>query len=165
MSPDLAAEFEHLNTRVDAMIDRVTTYAPDVQDAPVGKSYSPLKAVEHMFLVDKDYVKLVEGFDKAKFAGKGGKPTLFYRFILRGMAKPASFAAPTLKKFSPDNAMPLEDSAKKWRDSRAKLIAHMANFSDDEGAIKHALFGLMSPRDFFILLEKHQDYHDVRLPS
>ncbi len=165
MSPDLAAEFEHLNSRVDAMIDRVATYAPDVQDAPVGKSYSPLRAIEHMYLVDKDYVKLVEGFDKAKFAGKGGKPTFFYRFILRGMAKPASFAAPTLKKFSPDNAMPLEDSAKKWREARAKLIAHMANFGDDEGAIKHALFGLMSPRDFFIILEKHQDYHDVRLPK
>ena len=165
MSPDLAAEYEHLNTRVDVMIDRVKGYSPETQSAPVGKSYSPLKALEHMYLVDKDYVKLAGAFDKAKFVGKSGKPTFFYRFILRGMAKPASFAAPTIKKFSPDSAMPLDESAKKWREARAKLIAHMANFGDDEGAIKHPLFGLMSPRDFFILLEKHQDYHDVRLPS
>jgi hypothetical protein len=165
MSPDLAAEYEHLNTRVDGMIDRVAAYSPEVQAAPVGKSYSPLKAVEHMYLVDKDYVKLAEGFDKAKFAGRSGKPTFFYQFILRGMAKPANFAAPTLKKFSPESAVLLEESAKKWREARSKLIAHMGNFGDDEGAIKHPLFGLMSPRDFFILLEKHQDYHDVRLPS
>ena len=147
------------------MIDRVAAYAPEVQNAPVGKSYSPLKALEHMYLVDKDYVKLVGGFDKAKFAGKSGKPTFFYRFILKGMAKPASIAAPTIRKFSPDSAMSLDESAKKWREARAKLISHMGNFGDDEGAIKHPLFGLMSPRDFFIILEKHQDYHDVRLPS
>jgi hypothetical protein len=165
MSPDLAAEFKHLDTRLEAMIERIKEYSPEVQAAPVGKSYSPLKTLEHMFLVERDYAKMASAFDKIKFAGKTGKPSFMYRFVLKGMAKPANTAAPTIKKFSPDSSMSLEDSARQWRTERAKLVSHLSAFDDNVSAIKHPLFGHLSPRDVFIIQEKHQDYHEARLPK
>lgn len=165
MSPDLTAEFAHLDTRTDAFVERVRSYPPEVQTAPFGKSYSPLKAVEHMYLVEKSYVELTQKFNRAKYAGKKGKPGFFYGFVLKNMAKPSNFAAPTLKKFVPESAMALEDAAAQWREERAKLVAHLAQFDDDAVALKHPFFGPLSPRDMFILAEKHQDYHGLRLPN
>ena len=81
------------------------------------------------------------------------------------MAKPSTVAAPALKKFEPGTTMPLEESGAKWRENRAKLVKHLSAFDDSEAAMKHPFFGLLSPRDLFILLEKHQDYHSVRLPN
>ena len=165
MSPDLTAEFAHLETRSEGFVQRVRSYPPEVQSAPVGKSYSPIKAVEHLYLVEKSYVELAAKFDKAKFAGTKGKPSFFYRFVLKNMAKPSNTASPTLKKFEPAQAMPLEEAATKWREERAKLVAYLAEFDDDDAALKHPLFGPLSPRDMFILTEKHQDYHGLRLPN
>jgi hypothetical protein len=116
-------------------------------------------------LVEKEYVKMAEGTDRAKYAGKSGKPSFMYRFVLKGMAKPAAVAAPTLKKFSPESGISVEESAKQWREQRAMLVSHLSAFGDNDGAIKHPMFGLLSPRDMFIIQEKHQDYHDARLPS
>ena len=165
MSPDLTAEFAHLDARADGFVERVRSYPPEVQSAPVGKSYSPQKAVEHMYLVERSYGELAVKFDKAKFAGKKGKPGFFYRFVLKNMAKPSNTASPTLKKFEPQHTMPLEEAATKWREERAKLVAYLAGFGDDDAALKHPLFGPLSPRDMFILAEKHQDYHGLRLPN
>ena len=165
MSPDLIAEFEHLDKRTDAILSRVGAMSPEAQATPFGKSYSPLRTIEHMYLVEKGYVDIAMKFDRAKFSGKKGKLTFMYKFVLKGMAKPSNIAAPTIKKFSPDSGMSLEESSRKWRENRMKLIQHLSGFGDDEAAMKHPLFGLMSPRDVFILLEKHQDYHDVRLPK
>lgn len=165
MSPDLTAEFEHLDRRLDHMVNRVGAYAPEVQSAPVGKSYSPLKAVEHMYLVERLYVDMMKKFDRAKYAGRMGSPWFTYNFVLKNMAKPSNTAAPTLKAFSPDGAMPLAESASLWREERKKMIDQLEPFDDNQAAIKHPFFGFLSPRDLFILLEKHQDYHDVRLPA
>ncbi|MEI8282644.1 MAG: hypothetical protein WCG75_09595 [Armatimonadota bacterium] len=165
MSPDLTAEFAHLDSRLDRFVERVGAYSPEVQAAPFGKSYSPLKAVEHMYLVDKGYVGFVAKFNKGKFAGKEGKPNFFYRFVLKSMTKPSNQAAPTIKKFSPESAMSLEESTRNWKEERAKFVQYLSGFGDSEVAMKHPFFGLLSPRDIFILLEKHQDYHDVRLPN
>ena len=165
MSPDLIAELEYLDKRLDTMVQRVGEYPSDVQLAPVGKSFAPLKVVEHMYLVEKAYVEFASKSTKAKLAGKTGKVNLVYGFVLKNMAKPSNSAAPTLRKFSPNNSMALETSAKRWREERAKLVQHLSDFGDNDAAIKHPIFGLMSPRDVFILLEKHQDYHDVRLPK
>ncbi len=165
MSPDLTAEFAHLDSRIDRFVERVGGYSPEIQAAPFGKSFSPLKAVEHMCLVDKGYVDLVAKFNKEKYAGKVGKPNFFYRFVVKSMTKPSNQAAPTIKKFSPESAMPLEESTLKWKEQRAKIVQHLSQFGDNDVAMKHPFFGLMSPRDIFILIEKHQDYHDVRLPK
>ena len=164
MSPDLTAEYAHLDTRTDGFITRVRSFPPEVQTAPVGKSYSPLKVVEHMYLVERSYVELAEKFDRQKYACKKGNASFIYKFVLKNMAKPSNFAAPTLKKFVPQQAMPLDDSTAKWKAERAKLVAHLSQFNDDDAAINHPLFGLLSPREMFILEEKHQDYHGVRLP-
>jgi len=165
MSPDLTAEFAHLDSRLDRFVERVGQYSPEVQAAPFGKSYSPLKAIEHMYLVDKDYVDFLAKFQKEKYAGKVGKPNFFYRFVLKSMAKPSNQAAPTIKKFTPESAMSLEESTQKWKEERAKIVQHLSTFADNDVAMKHPFFGLLSPRDIFILVEKHQDYHDVRLPK
>jgi hypothetical protein len=165
MSPDLTAEFQHLDTRTDAMVDRVRAYPPEVQNKPVDKSYSPLKAVEHMYLVERMYVDQIDKFDKAKYAGKVGKPWFTYHFVLKNMAKPANTASPTIKAFSPDGTMTLDESAANWREQRAKLITLLGDFDDNQAAIKHPFFGFLSPRDLFILLEKHTDYHEARLPK
>ena len=118
-----------------------------------------------MFLVDRSYVEFAAKFDKTKSGGKPGKPSFIYRYVLRSLAKPSNFASPTLKRFEPENAMPLEEAANKWRDERAKLVAYLENFDDNEAALKHPFFGLLSPRDMFILSEKHLDYHGLRLPT
>ena len=165
MSPDLTAELAHLDSRIDRFSERVGAYTPEVQSAPFGKSFSPLKAVEHMYLVEKEYVGFVSKFRKEKYAGKVGKPNFFYRFVLKNMAKPSNHVAPTIKKFVPDSAMPLEEATQKWKEERAKLVQHLSEFGDNDVAMKHPFFGLLSPRDIFILMEKHQDYHDVRLPN
>ena len=65
----------------------------------------------------------------------------------------------------PKNELEVEDSIAKWKSCRAQIIKYVQEFDDDAAAIKHPFFGLMSPYDLFLLLEKHQDYHDARLPS
>jgi len=64
----------------------------------------------------------------------------------------------TLKSSCPTTRFPRRGSDQ-MEGERAKLVAHLAQFSDDDAAIKHPFFGLLSPRDMFILEEKHQDYH------
>ena len=118
-----------------------------------------------MYLVEKDYVNFMSKFQNEKYAGKVGSPNFIYRVVLKSMAKPSNHVAPTVKKFSPESAMPLEESTRKWKEERAKIVQHLNSFGDNDVALKHPLFGRLSPRDIFILIEKHQDYHDVRLPK
>jgi hypothetical protein len=165
MSPDLIAEFEHLDTRTDIMVGRVRAMSEEVQQTPVGKSFSPLKALDHMAVLEASYVKYTQKSNPAKLKGRKGKPNFFYGLVLKSMRKPVGKTSPTPKMFMPHGGMSIDESEKLWKERRAKLVQLISPFGDDDAAMKHPFLGYLSPRDIFILLEKHQDYHDARLPS
>jgi hypothetical protein len=164
MSPTLQSKFQILNERSNKMVDRVRAYNPTLQNAPVGRSFSPVHALEHMAMTEKLYADLTTKTDLVSLEGKQGKPNFIFRFILKAMAKPAGRVSPTIKDFTPTGVIGLEESAKLWSERRNRVVEHLSRFQDDQAALKHPLFGMLSPNDVFNLLNKHQDYHDIRLP-
>lgn len=165
MSPSLLAEYEHLTTRLDQMVERIKQLPSDTQRTPVGKSFSPEKALEHMAVLEKSYVDLAAKTDREAMKGKKGKPNFIFPLVLKSMSKPASSASPTPRMFQPSGAMSIEESAKLWRERRMQLLEYLKQFDDDDACLKNPLMGRLSPRDLYVLLERHQDYHDARLPE
>lgn len=165
MSPSLAAEFDHLGTRLDQMIERIKALPSDVQRAPVGKSFSPIKALEHMAITEKSYVELAKKTVAAKLVNRKGKPNFLYGLTLKALSKPVEVSTPTPRMFMPSGEMSIEDSAKLWKEQRAMLLGHLKAYDDVDAAIRNPLFGYLSPRDLFVLMERHQDYHEARLPN
>lgn len=165
MGPELVEQLEHLNTRIDQMVERVRQMPSDQQRSPVGKSFAPLEAVEHMAVTEQIYLDIVKKTDPAKLKGRKGKPNFIYGKVLQALNKPANVASFSPKPFHPKEILSVDESAAKWKARRRQLLDYLRPFGDDDAAIKHPLFGFMSPYDMFILLEKHQDYHDARLSS
>lgn len=163
MSPDLTQEFEHLNTRLEQMVERVKQMPDDQQKRPVGKSFAPVLAVAHMAVTEDIYLGLIRKTKPERIAGKKGKPNFIYGLVIKNMLKPKGKTIPSPAPFIPKSDTDLEQAAADWRASRAEVIAYLAKFDDNEAAVKHPFMGLLSPRDLFILEEKHQDYHDARL--
>jgi len=147
------------------MVEKIKELPSDAQRAPMGKSFSPMKALEHMALTEKTYATYAQKTDPAKLKGRKGKPNFLYGFILKAISKPANVASPTGGPFSPSGEMSIEDSAKAWREERAKLLEHLKQFDDNDACLKNPIMGYLSPRDLFVLMERHQDYHDARLPN
>jgi hypothetical protein len=165
MSPELIEQFEYLNVRLDQMADRIRELPTDVQNQPVVASFSPRKALEHMAATDQMYLDVIKKTDASKLKGKRGKANFIFGKVLQKLNSPAGKNVPSLPMLLPKQELEVEESIAKWKSSRAQIIEHMNKFDDDDAAIKHPFFGLMSPYDLFLLLEKHQDYHDARLPS
>jgi hypothetical protein len=165
MSPELIKKWDELDSRMEKMIELVGSYPDDVRRAPVGKSFSPADALEHMALTELLYDGLIKNFDPLKHGSKKAKRNFFFKFIERGMKRPAGTTAPTIPDLTPTGVgIATEMSAKKWRDARAKLREHLVGFDDHQTALFHPLFRAMSPEIVFDLLWTHQDYHDARLP-
>jgi hypothetical protein len=155
-----------LDDRMNGMIGKVESLSPDSQITPFGKSFSPIEAIEHLAMTERYYVKLIQQSDASKLSNRRGKPNFIYRLIIKQMAKPALVASPTIKDFTPGNNLTLESVVKNWRTTRNELRALVEPSKDHDAAImKHPLMGFLSPYDIWFILEKHQDYHDIRLPS
>lgn len=165
MGPELVEQLEYLNTRIDQMIERVREMPSDQQRMPVGKSFAPIQALEHMAVTEQIYIDIVKKTDPATLKGRKGKPNFLYGLVLKTLNKPAKVASFSPKPFLPKDDLSVDESAAKWKDLRGQLLDYLRPFGDDDAAIKHPLFGYMSPYDLFILLEKHQDYHDARLQA
>ncbi len=165
MSPSLTAEFEHLFTRMDEMVDKIKNLPSDTQRTPVGKSFSPEKALEHMGVLEKGYVDQIQKTSAAKLQNRQGKPNFFYPLVLKQMTKPAGTASPTPPVFQPKQGKSIEESAKFWKEQRTIIVDYLKRFDDNAAAVKSTFFGYLSPRDIYVLLERHQDYHDARLPN
>lgn len=165
MSPQLTAEFEYLTTRLEGMIEKVSNLPTDAQESPVGKSFSPVQAIEHMYVTEKSYTDYAKKTDQAKLKGRKGKPNFIYNFVLKGMNRPVGSNLPTPGMFQPKDGLSLEESSQKWRDERASLKEYLKKFNDNDACLKNPLMGWFSPRDLYVLMERHQDYHDARLPN
>jgi hypothetical protein len=160
-----ADAWTQLDGRMNAMIKRVQSLSPELQKQPVGKSFSPLEALEHMAITEQLYVDLAKKTDMGKMQGRNGKPNFFYRMVMKQMLAPKGKTASTIKELTPAPGVTLEGAAQKWRTNRAALKAHFASVgNDDAAAFKHSFFGYLSANDVFTLLGRHQDYHDARLP-
>lgn len=163
MSPSLTAEFEFLTTRLEQMVERVNELPSDAQRAPVGKSYAPVAAVEHMAVTEESYVNFAKKTDPNKLKGRKGKPNFLYNFILKAISKPATKTTPS--GFPPTGDVSLEDAAQRWREARATFMEHLKKFDDNDACLKNPIMGYLSPRDIYVLMERHQDYHDARIPN
>jgi hypothetical protein len=164
MSPALKARYDSLDHRLADFAAKVEGYPVDVQTAPVGKSFSPLEALEHMAKVDKGYVEQIEGSRNHKRIGTPAKPRILYGFVLNKMGTSVEKNAPVPKMFDPSGNVSPSQSTKEWKEARAKVRKRAEEFEDDQTCLVNLFFGTLSPRTLCDLLEKHQDYHDVRLP-
>lgn len=160
MSPELSAKFDQLDLRMEAMLTRIAAYEPSVQDAPVGKSFSPKAVAEHMMITDKNYVGMVN----PALASKSAKPSFIYNFVLKAMQKPVRQVTPAPKMFVPSGAKSVSESSAGWREARASLRKLIADVPDTTPFGGNWMMGRLSPKHLHDLLSYHQDYHDARLP-
>lgn len=164
MTPQLKQRFAELDDRLEAMIKRVEAMPEEVQNTPVGKSYSPRAVLEHMLKVDEFYFPLMQKATEIPLKAESVRPNFLYRMVINAMKKPAEKALPVAKDMQPQG-LTVGESAEKWRAARKKLVAFLDKFDDEHAAFKHPLFGKMSPTAVYVILEQHQTYHDIRLPK
>lgn len=164
MSPELAANFDKLDARMETMIAKIEGFSPEVLAVPVGKSLAPGLVLEHMLLSEKGYEAMANPAQFTKFKGKTPKPSFIYRMILKQMAKPASMATPMPAPFVPKGSVDSSAAGKEWRKSRANLRTFLAELDDDACCGGNLVMGRLSPSTVHDLLSAHQDYHDARLP-
>ncbi len=165
MTPELTQQFENLGVRMEHMIDRVREMPTDQQRSPVGKSFSPLQAIEHMAKTEQIYVGFIDKTNAAAVAGKKSKPNFLFGQLLKQLGKPQTSTVPSPGPFQPKEELDLDESARRWKEAKEKIHEYVAKFEDDAAAIKHPFFGWLSPYDMFLMMEKHQDYHDSRLEA
>lgn len=146
------------------MISRISSLSPELLTSPVGKSMPPESALEHMMITEGIYLKMINKEVGAKMAGKRPKVTFFYNFIMKAMEKPADQTAFMPKMFAPSGQVNLETAANQWRERRASLRAYLQHVNDDECCGGNLLEGRLSPVHVCELMNRHQDYHDARLP-
>lgn len=165
MSPQLKQKFAELDARLESMVNRVESMPEKVQTAPFGKSYSPKLTIEHMAKVDESYFTFIEKATLKPLPKQPSEPNFIYRFVLKKMQEPANKIAPVTKEMAAEGKLTVQESAEKWRSARKKIVAFLDKFEDTHPAIKHPLFGKMSPTAIYVLMEKHQGYHDIRMPQ
>lgn len=164
MSPALKARFDSLDERIEAFIAKVDSYPVEVQTAPVGPSFSPLDALEHMGKLEQKYVDQIEASRGHRAIGKPSKVRFTFGIVLKMMEKPAGEASPAPKMFEPTGRVSPEIAAQVWREARARVRKRAEEFEDDQTCMVNLIFGAMSPRKLCEIFESHQAYHEARLP-
>jgi hypothetical protein len=164
MSPQLKARFAELDERLEAMVSRIEALPEEIQNSPVGKSFSPRAVLDHMLQVEMSYFPLMEKATQSPLRPESVRPNFIYKLVVRQMKMPAQKSIPVPKPMEP-KGLAVSESSTKWRAARKKLVAFLDKFEDDHPAFKHPLFGKMSPTAMYVILEQHQSYHELRLPS
>lgn len=164
MSPELTKKFEKLSDRMEACIARVQAYPESVQNAPLGKGFSPAQVIEHLAISDGSYMDFIFKAAQLPVTNQAAKPRFLYKLVLKQLSKPQGLT-PAPKQMLPTGIGSIEAQAERWRLTRQMILAHLSKYEDDAICLRHNIFGNMSPAQLINLLSVHQDYHDLRLPS
>lgn len=85
MHPDLQTQWNALEDRRKAFVDRVTTLSPDLQSSrPSAKDFSPVEVLMHFALVEDFDLQLMKKAPPTTLVGKKAKPNFIYRFVIYG---------------------------------------------------------------------------------
>ena len=146
------------------MVERVRNLPREVQIAPVGKSMSPLEAVEHLALTEAINVDFAQKSNPEKLKGKKGKNSFIFRWLMKKMESPQAFfptGGPIVPKSMPD----LDAAAQKWQTTREALKTTLEATADGDACLKHGMFGYLGHEDLIRSLAAHQQYHAYRIPG
>ena len=166
MRNDLAARFEAMDRRKEALLGVVSALSPErLALRPPTGGWNALDVVQHLVLVEES----VLGYARKKALGAPQPVPLRDRaklgLFLAVLLSPVRFGAP-VPQVVPSATIPLEESARRWADARAALRAFLDALPEERlGSLffRHPIAGALDVAGTLRFLDAHVVHHETQV--